>query len=173
MTTVVGCRKSIGIWISWQCWWGGIWTTVLRLRCCSGSATCMKRWLSTDIGRPATKISPGSNSLEVTWLGDNGGGVVDMNSASSSSVPAPHSVEGSPPEHLEPLVEPLFSHFLYDILSNALTWHRHGTHKNPTNCNERLLVHNACGHFIGLALTVAIWQQDFHFLVFTGKCWQA
>ena len=44
-----------------------------------------------------------------------------MNSASSSSVPAPHSVEGSSPEHLEPLVEPLCSHFLYDILSNALT----------------------------------------------------
>ena len=98
MTTVTGRRKSIGTRMSWQWRWGGIWTDVRRLRCCSGSATYGIVWVSTVTGKPATRIS----SLVAESSAVDGSAAESVASDEiSSSPPTPQDVEGSPWEHLE------------------------------------------------------------------------
>ena len=119
MITVTGRRKSIGVWMSWQWRWGGIWTNIRWLRCWRGSATWGTRWFSTAAGKSAVRTL--SSVVLESSAGEGTAGLSVISSDISSSLPLPHNVEGSPREHLELLAVLLSFGFPYDKLSNVLT----------------------------------------------------
>jgi len=127
MITVTGRRKSIGVWISWQWRWGGIWTNIRWLRCWRGSATWGTRWFSTDTGKPG--VWSLSAAVLESSTGDGTAEVLSVISSDiSSSLPLPHNVEGSPREHLELLAVLVSFGFPYDKLSNVFTWQKQVSH---------------------------------------------
>ena len=121
--TVVGRWKSIGVWMSWQWRWGGIWMTVLRTQCRIGSTTPGTEWGSTDSARSLTWISGNSSRLKdsiVDWASEAEATSQD----GISKLPPAHNVDGLSAEHRRDRVADavLSLDFPYERISNVLTW---------------------------------------------------